>query len=251
MIETFQHDAITEIQLAQPPVNALNLATLHALRAALDESVRGGARGIVLSGMPGMFSAGVDVPALLQADRAGVREFWREFFATVAVLACSPVPVAAAITGHSPAGGAVLALMCDYRVMAQGPYKIGLNEVQVGLAVPDCIQLALRRVVGDYRAERMLVAGAMVDAQQALACGLVDETTGIDQVVTRTLHWMDELLALPPHAMLATRRVARADLVAIYANVDALPIDEFIEGFYHPQTQATLQALVARLKGKG
>lgn len=251
MIETIQHDAVAEIHLARPPVNALNLETLRALRSALDESVRAGARGIVLSGIPGMFSAGVDVPALLQADRAGARAFWREFFATGAALACSPVPVAAAITGHSPAGGAVLALMCDYRVMAQGPYKIGLNEVQVGLAVPDCIQLALRRVVGAYRAERLLVAGAMIDAEQALACGFVDETTGIDQVLTRALHWMNGMLALPPHAMLATRRVARADLVATYADVDALPIDDFLDGFFHPQTQATLQALVARLKSKG
>ena len=250
MIETIQHDAVAEIRLARPPVNALNLATLQALRNALDESVHAGARGIVLSGVAGMFSAGVDVPALLQADRDGVRAFWREFFATAAALACSPVPLAAAITGHSPAGGAVLALMCDYRVMAQGPYKIGLNEVQVGLAVPDCIQLALRRVVGAYRAERLLVAGTMIDAQQALACGFVDETTGIDQVVTRALHWMHELLSLPPQAMLATRRVARADLVATYADLDALPIDDFLAGFFHPQTQSTLHALVAKLKGK-
>jgi Delta3-Delta2-enoyl-CoA isomerase len=251
MIEVTHHDAVAEIHLARPPVNALNLGMLQALHAALGKAVADGARGIVLSGVPGMFSAGVDVPALLQANRAGARAYWREFFATAAALACSPVPVAAAITGHSPAGGAVLALMCDYRVMAQGPYKIGLNEVQVGLAVPDCIQLALRRVVGAYRAERLLVAGAMIDAEQALACGFVDETTGIDQVVTRALHWMNGVLALPPHAMLATRRVARADLVATYADVDALPIDDFLDGFFHPQTQATLQALVARLKSKG
>ncbi|MBD8880450.1 enoyl-CoA hydratase/isomerase family protein [Rhodanobacter sp. 7MK24] len=251
MIEVIHHDAVAEVHLARPPVNALNLELLQTLHAALDKAVADGARGIVLSGVPGMFSAGVDVPALLHADRAGVQAFWREFFATASVLACSPVPVAAAVTGHSPAGGAVMALMCDYRVMAQGPYKIGLNEVQVGLAVPDCIQLALRRVVGAYRAERLLVAGEMIDAEQALACGFVDETTGIDQVVTRALHWMNGLLALPPHAMLATRRVARADLIATYADLDTLPIGEFVEGFYHPQTQATLQALAARLKSKG
>jgi len=251
MLEVIQHDAIAEIQLARPPVNALNLELLRMLRSALDGAIAGGARGIVLSGVPGMFSAGVDVPAVLQMDRAGARAYWREFFATAAALACSPVPLAAAITGHSPAGGAVLALMCDYRVMAQGPYKIGLNEVQVGLSVPDCIQIALRRVVGAYRAERLLVAGAMTDAQEALACGFVDETTGIDQVTTRALRWMGDLLALPSHAMLATRRLARADLVATFADVEALPLDDFLDGYFHPQTQATLQALVARLKSKG
>jgi Delta3-Delta2-enoyl-CoA isomerase len=250
MLNLVKHDAVTEIQLARPPVNALNLELLRALQAALTDAVKDGARGIVLSGTQGMFSAGVDVPALLTRDRAGVREYWREFFLTCAALAHSPVPVAAAITGHSPAGGAVLSLFCDYRIMAQGAYRIGLNEVQVGLVAPDCIQMALRRVVGAYRAERLLVSGALIDAEQALACGFVDELTGVDQVTTRALHWLGEMLALPAHAMLATRQIARADLTHAYADVDALPIDAFVDAFFHPQTQATLQQLVARLKKK-
>lgn len=251
MLNLITHDhAIRELQLARPPVNALNLELLQALRKAIDDSVRDDVPGIVLSGAPGLFSAGVDVPALLQRDRAGVREYWREFFALCGALARAPIPLVAAITGHSPAGGAVLALFCDYRVMADGPYRIGLNEVQVGLIVPEAIQLALRRVVGTYRAERLLVVGAMIESADALACGFVDETTAVEQVTTRALRWLDELLALPKHAMLTTRRLARADLANAYADLDALPLDDFVEAFFHPETQATLQALVARLKSK-
>lgn len=252
MLDILPHDGqITELRLARPPVNALSLELLTALREAVEQAPANGARGVVLSGAPGMFSAGVDVPALLQRDRTGVREYWREFFALCAALAKSPIPVVAAITGHSPAGGAVLALFCDYRVMAQGPYKIGLNEVQVGLIVPDCIQLALRRVVGTYRAERLLVAGAMLESEQALACGFVDELTAPqEQVATRAVHWLTELLALPSQAMLTTRRLARADLIAAYADPDALPLDDFIEGFFSEETQAVLTQLVARLKSK-
>jgi enoyl-CoA hydratase/carnithine racemase len=251
MLNLTNHDnGIREIQLARPPVNALNLDLVRALRTAIDDAVRDGRRGIVLSGAPGLFSAGVDVPALLGCDRAGVREYWGEFFALCGTLARAPIPLVAAVTGHSPAGGAVLALFCDYRVMAEGPYRIGLNEVQVGLIVPEAIQLALRRVVGSYRAERLLVAGAMIESAQAQACGFVDELTGIDQVATRALHWLGELLALPSHAMLATRTLARADLAGAYADMDALPLDDFVDAFFHPQTQAVLQQLVARLKEK-
>lgn len=250
MLNRIRHDAIVELQLARPPVNALNLELLQQLRAAVEDAPAAGARGIVLSGAPGMFSAGVDVPALMGRERSEVHAFWREFFAVCAALARSPVPVVAAITGHSPAGGAVLSLFCDYRVMAEGPFKIGLNEVQVGLSVPDCIQLALRRVVGTYRAERLLVAGAMIESSQALACGMVDELTGVEQVSTRALHWLRELLALPSHAMLATRALARADLTEAYADVDALPLDAFVDGFFHPQTQTVLQGLVDRLRKK-
>ncbi|WP_158883635.1 enoyl-CoA hydratase/isomerase family protein [Rhodanobacter sp. L36] len=250
MLNLTDHDNIREIQLARPPVNALNIELLRGLRSAIDDAVRDGARGIVLSGAQGLFSAGVDVPALLALDRDGVREYWREFFALCTTLARAPIPLVAAITGHSPAGGAVLALFCDYRVMAEGPYRIGLNEVQVGLIVPDVIQLALRRVVGAHRAERLLVSGSMIDAAQALACHFVDELTGVDQVTTRALHWLGELLALPPRAMLATRDIARADLAAAYADPEKLPIESFVDTFFHPETQAVLQQMVARLKKK-
>ena len=251
MLNLITHDnAIREIQLARPPVNALNLELLQALHKAIDDSVHEGVRGIVLSGAQGLFSAGVDVPALLQRDRQGVLEYWREFFALCGTLARAPIPMVAAITGHSPAGGAVLALFCDYRVMAEGPYRIGLNEVQVGLIVPEAIQLALRRVVGAYRAERLLVSGAMIDSAEAHACHFVDELTGVDQVTKRAVLWLTELLALPSHAMLTTRRLARADLAGAYADMDALPLGDFTEAFFHPETQAVLQQLVARLKEK-
>jgi enoyl-CoA hydratase/carnithine racemase len=252
MLDVLPHDGgITEIRLARPPVNALNRDLLAALREAITRAPLEGARGIVLSGAQGMFSAGVDVPALLGQDRDTVRAYWREFFAVCSVLARTPVPVAAAITGHSPAGGAVLALFCDYRVMAEGPFRIGLNEVQVGLIVPECIQLALRRVVGTYRAERLLVAGAMIESAQALACGFVDETTALEQVTTRARHWVAELLALPPRAMLTTRALARADLIDAWADPDQLPLDAFVDSYFHEETQAVLQQLVARLKNKG
>lgn len=250
MLNLIAHDDIREIQLARPPVNALSMDMLTSLRGAINDSVSQGARGLVISGAQGLFSAGVDVPALLSLDRDGVRTYWHEFFALCADMAKAPIPMAAAITGHSPAGGAVLALFCDYRVMAEGPFRIGLNEVQVGLIVPEAIQIALRRVVGAYRAERLLVSGAMIDSTEALACGFVDETTGLEQVTQRTLHWMTELLKLPSHAMLATRKLARADLANAYADLDALPLDDFVKAFFHPETQATLQALVARLKEK-
>ncbi len=250
MLDIIPHDTIREIRLARPPVNALDPALVRALREAVLVAPKEGARALLLSGAPGLFSAGLDVPALLQLDRDAFRVFWNEFFGLCAALARSPIPVAAAITGHSPAGGAVLAIMCDYRVMARGAYKIGLNEVQVGLSVPECIQAALRRLVGAYRAERLLVAGTMLDAEQAQAIGFVDELVDVDAVVPRTRAWLEELLKFPPNAMRETRRLARADISAIFADPDRLPIEDFLDGWFAPEAQTVLHALVARLKSK-
>lgn len=251
MLDILLHDGdIHEIRMARGPVNALDIGLVEALREAIVGAPANGARGIVLSGAQGMFSAGVDVPALLQRDRAGVRDFWNAFFALCGALATSPVPTVAAITGHSPAGGAVISLFCDYRVMAHGVYKIGLNEVQVGLSVPEPIQFAMRRILGGYRTERLLVAGAMVDAEQAHAIGLVDELATVEQVVTRATLWLAELLKLPPKAMLRTREIARADLVAVWGDTSNLLDPGFIDDFFAEETQGVLQALVARLKAK-
>src|SRR5690606_41165619 len=109
------------------------------VRAAIDAAVIGEARGIGLSGGPKVFSAGLDVPYLVGPgeDRAALTAAWQAFFAAARAIATCPVPVAAAITGHSPAGGCVLALCCDYRVMAAGDFRIGLNETQVGLVAPE------------------------------------------------------------------------------------------------------------------
>jgi len=250
MIEPFRHDeAIHEIRLARPPVNALDPALVRALREAIASAQRDGARGIVISGREGMFSAGLDVPALLPMPRDALHGFWGDFFGLCSDLACSPIPVVAAITGHAPAGGAVLSIMCDYRVMADGAYRIGLNETQVGLAVPATIQGALRRLVGAYRAERLMVAGMMLESAEAKAIGFVDELVATDLVVPRAIAWLSELLALPPAAMSETRRIARADLVAVFEDGE-FRVDDILDVWFAPEAQTVLTALVARLKAK-
>ncbi len=80
----------------------------------------------------------------LALDRSGNRAFWEDFFGVMRAIALSKPPIATAITGHSPAGGCVLAVFSDYRVMAEGDFRIGLNEVQVGLPVPEVIEARSR-----------------------------------------------------------------------------------------------------------
>jgi enoyl-CoA hydratase/carnithine racemase len=201
-----------------------------------------------------VFSAGLDVPYLvsLGSDRAALRSAWQDFFAAAQALAQSPVPVAAAVAGHAPAGGCVLALCCDYRVMAHAvegmdPFRIGLNETQVGLTAPEGIQHLLSRVVGRHRAERLLVSGELVEATRALEIGLVDELVEVSQVGIRARSWLETLLALPRAPMLQTRAIARADLVAAL-EPGRIQLDRFIDAWFSADTQAGLQALIAKLR---
>ncbi|MCD9028315.1 enoyl-CoA hydratase/isomerase family protein [Luteimonas sp. BDR2-5] len=247
-VERIDHGDIRELKLARPPANALDPVLCAALRTELAQAGADGVGGIVLSGGEGIFSGGLDVPYLLSLDDdADVRAAWLGFLDLARAIATSPVPVTAAVTGHSPAGGCVLALCCDYRVMAEGPFVIGLNEVQVGLVAPEGIQRLLRRAVGARQAERLLVAGAMVDAAQAQRIGLVDELAAPADVVARARAWLESLLQLPRQPMLATRAIARADLVAAVAP-EWIDVDHFIASWRDPDTRGALQALAARLR---
>jgi len=250
MLVSTRHDAILEIRLDRPPVNALDPALVSELRDAFVQAPAQHARAIVLSGRPGLFSGGLDVPALLQLDRAGMAQFWRSFMGLLAAIGRCPIPVVAAVTGHSPAGGAVLSIFCDYRVMARGSYRIGLNEVQVGLAVPETIQFALKRLVGPHRAERLMVAGAMVEAEEAHRVGFVDELADVDVVVARALEWCRAHLALPHEAMSETRRMARRDLHDELDRAEKGGLEPFIDRWFSDETQSVLKALVAKLKSK-
>jgi enoyl-CoA hydratase/carnithine racemase len=251
MLEKIDHGAVRELRLARPPVNALDAALLDALQREFAGAAREGVRGLVLSGAPGRFSAGLDVPQLLGQDRAGMLTFWRSFFGCLRAFAACPVPVVAAITGHSPAGGAVLALCADRRVMAEGDWRIGLNEVQVGLYPGPQIHGLLARVVGARHAAELLSTGALVDARRALEVGFVDELAPVERVVPRAREWLDGVLALPSRTYLRTRALVRADLVALFAGLGDADAEAMNESWYSEETQATMRALVAKLARKG
>jgi len=250
MLLTFDHGPVREVRLNRPPANALSYELIVALREAVEAAPQNGSRAIVLSGGPGRFSGGLDVPLLLAYDHGAIAALWREFYALLKALAGSPIPIAAAITGHAPAGGTVLPLFCDWRVMAEGDFKIGLNEVQVGLPLPPVILAALRRLVGPRQAERLAVGGLLISPSEALAVGLIDEKAPHDQVIDRALHWCQTLLALPAEAMTATRRGARADLVAYFEQNVEPELQGVTVSWWAPETQSALHALTAKLGKK-
>jgi len=235
---------IRELKLARPPVNALNSALLReivlALAAAKD------AAAIVFSGQPGVFSAGLDVRAMLSLDREAVAGVFVDLWRAARALAHAPMPVIFALTGHSPAGGTVLAIHGDYRVMAQGDFRLGLNEVQVGLIPGPVLTGAFRRLTGGHAAQ-LLTRGALVDPVTALRVGLVDELCEPAQVTQRALAMAREFCAVPRAPMLRARELARRDLMDLFGNPGHALIRErefgamAAELWFVPATQERLQ----------
>jgi 3,2-trans-enoyl-CoA isomerase len=250
MLKVTDHDGVRELRLDRPPANALRADLLIGLRSALEVAPAEGAGAVVLSGAPGFFSAGLDVPHLMQREYGEAMATFEALFALMRALCTSPVPVVAALTGHATAGGAVIALFCDYRVMAEGRFKVGLNEVQVGLPIPRVILAALERLVGPRAAERLCVEARLVDPREAERLGLVDRVVPAADVVLASLEWCKEVLALPPTAMNRTRMLARSQLLPAFEELAGVVPPEFSETWASEETQAAMHALVERLKSR-
>jgi enoyl-CoA hydratase/carnithine racemase len=248
MLNIIDHGPVRELNMNRPPVNALNTTLMDALRQAIIEA-GSDCEAIVISGRPGLFSAGLDVPELLDLDEAGISAMWKSLFTLLETTACSPIPVVAAITGHCPAGGAVLSLFCDYRVMADGAYKIGLNETQVGLVVPEPIRNALVRLTGPHKAERLIVGGRLLGPVEAEKWGMVDALSADPETtVTDAVAWCSQLLELPRRAMLRNRVLTRADFREWFTHYGGEDLEVIVQHWFADETQQVLRELVAQLK---
>jgi len=250
MIKTLDHGPVRELRFDRPPANALIPELMQTLRVAVNGAEAEGVRGLVLSGTPGMFTGGLDVPYLLGLDRAGLRQAVTVLFDLVQVLVASPVPIVAAITGHSPAAGAVIALCCDRRIMADGSYVIGVNEVRVGLPMPEVVLALLTRQIGPRLAEELTVTGRLLSPAEALAIGLVEQVVPPEQVVEQAIAWVRDLAGAPAYAVRATRLAARRDLIAVVRRLAAIDTDRFPEEWFRPEVQAGLKAMVEQLSAK-
>ncbi len=250
MLEEIRHADVLELRLERPPANALSPELIAALTEAVRTAPARGARGLVLSGRAGMFSAGLDVPLFVQLDRAGARAAWRGFLDLMHALVETPVPLACALTGHAPAGGCVLALCSHWRVMAQGPFKIGLNEVAVGVRIPEPIWAIARHTVGARVAERMCTQSELFEAEAALRLGLVDELVAPEEVVPRARRWVEAQLTLPRATLRNTRALVRRELSQSFAACDARALETFLDEWFGDEAQAALKTVVAKLAAK-
>src|SRR5690606_5763133 len=113
-----------------------------------------------------------------------IQDFWKSFLNLIKTLAAFKKPLVGALSGHSPAGGCVLALCCDCRIMAKGEYVIGLNEIPVGLIVPDSIFELYYFWIGKSKAYQNMLEGKLLTVDEAKQHGLIDDTADISVLMT-------------------------------------------------------------------
>ncbi|MFZ4719862.1 MAG: crotonase/enoyl-CoA hydratase family protein [Ilumatobacteraceae bacterium] len=211
-------DAVTVVHLDDGKANALSAAVIAEVSAAIAEAESDPSVGaVVLHGRPGKFCAGFDLNVMRSGDGAAVLSLVSDGGELVHRLYGSSVPVVAACTGHALAAGALLLLGCDVRVGADVDCKIGLNEVAIGMVLPNwALTIAVERL--SRRHLQRAVANAVVTgAAGAVDAGYLDEVVAEDAVLDTAIARARELATLSAPAYAGTVRALRGGVLATMA----------------------------------
>src|SRR6266446_3211274 len=180
--------------------NAIGPAWLGRMETLLEEVAAARPRALVVTGYEGFFSAGLDLPALDALNSEEMGTFIAGFSRVMLRIFELPLPVVAAVNGHAIAGGCVLALQADVRVGARADFRMGLNEVQLGIGLPAVVLETLRAQVPAPSLLPIALEGRLFAPEEALAVGLLHELASPDRFEQRAVARALELGALPPAA---------------------------------------------------
>ena len=252
MIEVEERGAVTVLRMARGKGNALNLDFVGALCDALDRLDDGPARAGVLTGQGSVFSAGVDLPTLAAGGAEYVRRFLPRLGRAFERLATFPKPLVAAVNGHAIAGGAVIMLACDQRLLARGPARVGLTEIRVGVEFPAWALELARFATPPQHFPTLICTGRTWPAEEALALGLADELVEPERLLERGCAVAEELAAIPPAVFAATKRAVRRPMIEAARRQAALTDAAVIEQWCAPETLRQVAAFAEQtIKRRG
>lgn len=243
---------VATMVLNKPPVNSLNLEFLDEIKTHLNQLQNDKARGIILtSGLQNIFCAGLDLTEFYNPNTDRLIKFWTTLQDTWLALIMTPLPTVAVINGHSPAGGCLLAMSCDYRVMIGPKYTIGLNETKLGIVAPKWFQDTMVAVIGKRNAELSLVTGKMYTTDEALKIGLIDESVSdSDTALNNGTQFLNQFQKISPWAYKMTKEINRQPTIQWLIDNKQKDLDFVVKYMQSSPVQKSLGLYLQSLKNK-
>ena len=212
LVECRHQEKYTLIQMDDGKANALGFEMLEQLGAALDQAEEAG-KVVVICGRPGKFSAGFDLSVMGQGGE-GMVKLLRAGAELSQRLLAMPTPVVLAVSGHALAMGALLLLSADHRIGIHGTYKIGLNEVAIGMTMPYFgVELARARLVPSHLTAAVAMA-RVYDSVGAQEVGYLDEVVSEEDLLSHAVAVAEQLSALDMEAHRQTKARIRGSLMS-------------------------------------
>lgn len=233
-----KNNGISIISMSKPPVNSLNLDMCVELKNVLKNAVEKNSKGIIITSTLPVFSAGLEMMEMHRPELKRFNEFWYALQDLWLTLYGLHVPTAVAINGASPAGGCLLALACEYRVMVQGSHTIGLNETKLGLVPPKWLQDSMIDTIGYRQTEFALLRGHLYEPKDALKIGLVDEiAVNKNDAVEKCEKYINEYAKISSEARGTTKLHLRKEKLAWLESNREWDKTMFLNNILLPQVQ--------------
>lgn len=245
-------EGYTIVQMNRGKVNAINREMVHELKETFQNlEADMNVKGVILTGQPHYFSAGLDLIELFQYDKEQIRDFFSAFGALYLQLVQFKKPFISAITGHSPAGGTVLAITSDNRYMAEGEkYVIGLNEVAVNIQISQNLTEIYAFWMGDGLASRYILQGKLLTGKEALSSGLIDELVPLENVLERSEKQMKSYLQADQEILMNTKQKLRKHLLDKLDLKAENSLKEASELWWKPEIRAKMKGYVESFSNK-
>jgi enoyl-CoA hydratase/carnithine racemase len=207
-----------------------------------------GVQGVLLaSAHPKLFSPGLDLVGLVEYDRPAMERFMRLFSEAVWALYALRKPVVAAIGGHAVAGGCILALTADYRVLKRGGVQIGLNEVKVGVPLPWSIAVLLRASLPPSAVTQVALLGRNFADDDAMAVGLADQLADADGFEDFCRARLEEFADKDPAAVAVTKGYLRDAALREMRSREAEESAVWLDRWFSDTTRERIRQIVASM----
>lgn len=247
MISTERRDGVAFVRMDDGKANAIQERFLSDIDAAFDAAA---GDAIVLTGARKIFSAGLDLPALVDLSQAEMTALMEHFHETMRRIFLWPAPVVAAVNGHAIAGGCVLAMQADRRVMADGDGKIGINEVQIYLPLPVVVVETFRAQLSPASLAAAAQEGRLFSPAEARELGVVDAVVQPDGLETRAVETARRLAAVGRPAFAGVKALLRRPAAEALERTRAEDARAWIDAWRSDATRNRIREIVARLKSR-
>lgn len=249
MLEKTLDNGILTIRMAHGKASALDLELCAALQSAFEEAAADdGVGAVVLTGSGSIFSAGVDLPRLIDAGSDYVQQFVEALDGALRGVFLFPKPAVAAVNGHAIAGGAILTFACDHRLMSGG--RIGVPELLVGVPFPALALAIVRYAIPRRHLQPMIYFGRTIEAADAQEMGIIDELPPAADLLGRAQAIARKLATIPRDAFRLTKRQLREPYLRDASHIAVASTEEIDAIWAAAETHEHIREYLAKTIGK-
>ncbi|MCJ7579286.1 MAG: enoyl-CoA hydratase/isomerase family protein [Candidatus Aminicenantes bacterium] len=243
-ISISKDNGIAIVTLNRSKVNALNEPFIEQLNSTFinlenDKTVEA----VIITGQGKFFSFGFDIPELLGYSKESFTRYLIKFTNLYTSMFLFPKPLVAALNGHTIAGGCMLSLACDFRIIVSEKAKISLNEISFGaLVFAGSIEL-LKYCVNQRNAESILFSGKMYSANEAIKLGLVDQISSYEKLMDDSIKIAREFANKDKTAFRGLKSLLRKPVAEEMKKKEMDSIRKFVDVWYSKETRKSLKKI--------